>query len=412
MAAEASSQKVNSRAARAASADRIAEQQAVWGRNADELRFALLAWYAEHGRRLPWRESRDAYRIWLSEIMLQQTTVAAVIPYFERFTERYPTVRDLAAASVDDVLRLWEGLGYYSRARNLHRTALRIVAEYNGEFPADLFELQQLPGVGRYTAGAIASFAFDIPAPIVEANTQRLYARLMALEDDIRTTAAVKQLWAFAESIVSRDRPADFNQAVMDLGARVCTVADPDCHSCPLAVHCVAYREQLQDELPRRGAVQQITPVNELTVVIRRGDKVLVRLRGNAERWTAMWDFPRLEVTDQQLAEVPRGVQRTGRGKVVAASLFTADQEPLGDELAEQIQQQCGLLPGVPEESLQRSYSVTRYRVQMLAIACPVSGRLQRSLPNGYCWKSLQELTELPMPRTGRQIVEWLHRRA
>ncbi len=411
MAAGASYRKATGRTARAAAADIIAEQRTVWGRSADDLRSALLEWYALHGRRLPWRESRDAYRIWLSEIMLQQTTVAAVIPYFQRFTQRYPTVRDLAAASVDDVLRLWEGLGYYSRARNLHRTAVRIVTEYNGEFPADSQELQQLPGVGRYTAGAIASFAFGIPAPIVEANTQRLYARLMALEEDIRTTAAVKQLWAFAETIVSPDHPADFNQAVMDLGARVCTVTNPVCHQCPLAAQCAACREQLQQELPRRGAPQEITPLNELTVVLRRGDQVLVRLRGADERWTAMWDFPRLEISEQQLANVPRGVQRTGKGKALAASLFAGDQEPLDENLAERIQQQCGILPGVPEESLKRNYSVTRYRVQMLAIVCAVSGRLKRSLPNGYCWKSLPELTELPMPRTGRQIVEWLQRR-
>src|SRR5437016_2075319 len=167
-------------------------------------RRALGAWYRRHARPLPWRATRDPYRIWISEIMLQQTTVAAVVPYFERFLKRFPTLGSLAAAREQAVLRLWEGLGYYSRARNIHKAARVVANELDGVFPDDVEALQKLPGIGRYTAGAIASFAFDRPAPIVEANTLRLYSRLIGLRDDPRSAAGQKQLWDFAGRIVPR----------------------------------------------------------------------------------------------------------------------------------------------------------------------------------------------------------------
>jgi A/G-specific adenine glycosylase len=167
---------------------------------------ALLDWYRNHGRDLPWRMERDPYRVWLREIMLQQTTVAAVIPYLERFLVRFPTVESLAATEEADVLRLWEGLGYYSRARNLHRAAQRIVSDHGGEFPHEVAALQTLPGIGRYTAGAIASFAFGQPAAIVEANTLRLYSRLLGYDGDPRSSAGQQTLWAFAESLISASR--------------------------------------------------------------------------------------------------------------------------------------------------------------------------------------------------------------
>ncbi len=178
----------------------------VVSRPADIRKFqsAALKWYDRNGRKLPWRSTADPYRIWLSEIMLQQTTVAAVVPYFERFLAAFPSVNDLAAADVDRVLRLWEGLGYYSRARNLHKAAQQICERHAGSFPADVESLNALPGVGRYTAGAIASFAFNLPAPIVEANTERLYARILGLPVDVKSSAGQKSLWSFASRIVPK----------------------------------------------------------------------------------------------------------------------------------------------------------------------------------------------------------------
>src|SRR5690606_10067608 len=187
-----------------------------------------------HGRELPWNDQRDAYRVWVSEIMLQQTTVTAVKPYYERFLARFPDVQALAAASEDEVLRLWEGLGYYSRGRNLRKAAQAIVADHAGRLPADAVELARLPGIGRYTAGAIASFAYGLPEPIVEANTLRLYCRLMGYEGDPRSTAGQRQLWSFAEKILPRKSPGEFNQALMDLGATLCMPVNPNCEACPV----------------------------------------------------------------------------------------------------------------------------------------------------------------------------------
>ncbi len=210
----------------------------------------LLRWYDRAGRDLPWRATRDPYAVWISEVMLQQTTVAAVKPYFERFLERFPDVAALAAADESDVLRLWEGLGYYSRGRNLHRAARVVVEQHDGRFPEDVTTLQSLPGIGRYTAGAIASFAFDVPAPIVEANTVRLYARLTGLDGDPRSTAGQRALWEFAEAIVPAKRAGAFNHALMDLGATVCTINEPRCHDCPVRSCCRAFADGRQAEIP------------------------------------------------------------------------------------------------------------------------------------------------------------------
>lgn len=211
----------------------------------------LLAWYRCHARDLPWRRTTDPYHIWISEIMLQQTTVAAVIPYFERFLAQFPTVAELAAAPENEILRLWEGLGYYSRARNLHRAAKVVTEHYDGCFPQDILSLQALPGIGRYTAGAIASFAFDAAAPIVEANTLRLYSRLLGYDGDPRSKKGQSILWGFAESILPRTKPGRLNQALMELGGSVCLPREPHCESCPVQQHCRAFRDGTQATIPR-----------------------------------------------------------------------------------------------------------------------------------------------------------------
>lgn len=210
----------------------------------------LLAWYAKSGRDLPWRQTRDPYRIWLSEIMLQQTTVVAVIPYYEKFLVAFPNVEALASAPVEAVIELWAGLGYYRRARNLHAAATRVVEEHGGQFPAELGQLQALPGIGRSTAGAILSIAFDLPAPILDGNVRRVLCRLFALQQPPRSAAAEKQLWIWAELLTPTDRPHDYAQAIMDLGATICSPRTPDCSSCPLAGFCQARVLGLEQDLP------------------------------------------------------------------------------------------------------------------------------------------------------------------
>ncbi len=227
----------------------------------------LLAWYRKEGRSLPWRENRDPYRIWLSEIMLQQTTVAAVIPYYERFLQRFPTIERLAAASLDDVIGLWAGLGYYSRARNLHRAAQQIVAG-QGVFPETLEELMALPGVGRSTAGAILSIAFNKPAPILDGNVRRVLVRLFAWREDPRSSRAEKQLWQWAEILTPAEHPHDYAQAIMDLGATICLPRVPICAICPLQELCQALKEGCTDLLPVARKQKKVPVRHQVALLI------------------------------------------------------------------------------------------------------------------------------------------------
>ena len=396
--------KSNTRTNRDAGApDELAEAPSSY---ASALQSLVLDWYNHNGRRLPWRETQDPYRIWLSEIMLQQTTVSAVIPYFQRFIERFPTVATLASAPLEEVLRCWEGLGYYSRARNLHRAAGLIVSEHGGDFPRSTSQLNELPGIGRYTAGAIAAFAWDLPAAILEANTERLYARLTCLEESADSTAGRRQLWAFAESIVPRQRAGDFNQALMDIGSRVCTPTDPHCGDCPLSALCLARQRGLQLELPRRRPRPEITELSELAIVLEHHGKILLRQRSPQERWAGLHDFPRMEADSAIRGMVTcgeslqRGSQRRGR------SLFSAVTEPPPEELAAAVENLAGIRPLTLLATMQTSYTVTRYRVSLLVIRC--QAHENGTAASGYHWFPTQELDDLPMPIAARRIVEWL----
>ncbi len=377
-----------------------------------KLRTAVLKWYDTHQRRLPWRESADAYRIWLSEIMLQQTTIAAVVPYFERFTSKFPDVAALAAADVDDVLRLWEGLGYYSRARNLHKAAQMIVRDLDGQFPPDVESLQKLPGIGRYTAGAICSFAYDQPVPIVEANTERLYARLIALADDVRSTANQRTLWDFAAEIVPNERPGDFNQALMDIGSTICRPKDPDCEHCPLVRCCAAFSNGLQHELPRRKARVAITAVDEICVIVRRKDQYLLRRRTEEERWAGMWDFVRFEIDEAELLQLPfTALEPRAKTKLGnARNLFASAADALPETIQRKVLEQVGVGLGRVIAATEFTYSVTRYRVRLMSFLCDIASARGSKMKDAQ-WFSAAKLAELPLSRTGRQVVEWLEGR-
>ncbi len=238
-------------------------------------RRSLLEWYEEEKRTLPWRSDPDPYKVWISEIMLQQTQVRTVLPYYERFIARFPNVQSLAAASEDEVLGAWAGLGYYARARNLHRAARRIAYEHGGKFPDSLDSLLQLPGIGRYTARAIRSIAFGCPEPVVDGNVQRVISRLFAIGKAVPES----YFWARAESLVSRSRPSEFNQAMMDLGALVCTFRNPACGECPAENFCEARWKGVQNQLPSNRSLPAILKVKLVLLVVRRADKVLVTTR-------------------------------------------------------------------------------------------------------------------------------------
>ncbi len=269
---------------------------------AAEVAARLLAWYGRCGRDLPWRQTRDPYRIWLSEVMLQQTGVATVTPYYERFLQRFADVNELAAATVDEVIELWAGLGYYSRARNLHAAACQLVAEPGGRFPSDLQELMALPGIGRSTAGAILSIAFDKKAPILDGNVRRVLIRLYAVDEPPRAASVEKFLWQRAEELTSAERPHDYAQAIMDLGATVCTPRNPDCQVCPLVSLCQANHLGLAGELPRRQPRKAVPLVRQVALLLERNGEFLVRKRPLQGMLAGLWEFPSREVTDGQPA--------------------------------------------------------------------------------------------------------------
>lgn len=358
-------------------------------------RSALLRWFSRHGRDLPWRRTRDPYHVWISEIMLQQTTVAAVVPYYERFLARFPTVDVLAAAPEQEVLKQWEGLGYYSRARNLHAAGRQIVAEGRGRFPEDAAALQALPGIGRYTAGAIASFAFDRRAPIVEANTLRLYSRLLGFRGDPRSAAGQALLWTFAEDVLPTRAPGRFNQALMELGGTVCTPAEPDCPSCPVRTFCRAFAEGRQAEIPQARQRPEVTEVVEACVAIRKAGRYLVRQRGPAERWSGLWDFPRFELNG-----LAGGIPERGTGEFVPPQVRSF--------LEEGVRSLTGVRVELGRLLTEFQHSVTRFRIRLLCYdAAQRGGRLHRKA-SPLQWVRQSEFAGLPLSTPARKVVHML----
>ena len=253
----------------------------------------LLAWYADHGRDLPWRRTRDPYRLWVAEVMLQQTQVATVIPYYERFLARFPMVEALAAASLDEVLKLWEGLGYYARARRLHAAARQVVGEFGGRLPETVDELLSLPGIGPYTAGAIASIAYGQDAPALDGNVRRVLSRVFAVEQDVMRGVGQRRLWQLAESLLPLGRAGDFNQALMDLGATVCTPRAPSCRLCPLTKNCQARHLGRQEAFPTRRPRRPLPHYDVTAGVVWNGDgRFLIAQRPLDRMLGGLWEFP------------------------------------------------------------------------------------------------------------------------
>jgi A/G-specific adenine glycosylase len=270
---------------------------------AGNFRRALSRWFEKHGRDLPWRHTRDPYMVLVSEVMLQQTQVSAVLPYYNRWLSRFPTVTSLAWAPESQVLHAWEGLGYYARARNLHQAAKLIVQKFGGELPDDSEQLESLPGVGRYTANAVTVFAYNHSRPIVEANTARVLARLFDLRQPIDSAAGRRKLWEIAAQITSARAPRKFQSALMDLGALVCTARNPRCRICPVKKFCRARKPQ---SLPIKSRRARTTALTESHAVITRGDRLL--LQKCRVRWRGMWMLPRTF----PLSGVPIHVSRFG----------------------------------------------------------------------------------------------------
>jgi A/G-specific adenine glycosylase len=288
-------------------------------------RALLLDWYRANRRDLPWRRTRDPYAIWISEAMLQQTRVETVIPYYERFLERFPDVLALASADLDDVLGAWSGLGYYSRARNLKRAAEQLARERGGALPSEAAALRELPGVGRYTAGAIASIAFDRPEPVLDGNVMRVLARLLDLREDVTRPATARRLWQEAAALARGPSPGELNQALMELGATLCTPRAPRCPDCPLARRCRAHRAGDPESLPRKArkpAPRRMEAVAALCV--RRGRALAVR-RPPHGLLGGLWELPGGELAPRERPAA--GLLRALRERV---GLRVARLEPAG----------------------------------------------------------------------------------
>jgi A/G-specific adenine glycosylase len=258
--------------------------------HSEKIQARLLRWFAKNGRDLPWRKTRDPYKIWISEIMLQQTQVATVIPYYQRFLKSFPTVHHLAKSDLSKVLKIWEGLGYYSRARNLHRASKMILNHLNGTIPDQLKDLLNLPGIGKYTAGAILSIAYNKEAPILDGNVRRVLSRLFAVSEDPKKTGRL--LWKISEALIPKGRPNSFNQAIMDLGAMICTPKDPQCHRCPLHRHCRAKASGNAERYPSRVIKKKIPNVEAISAVIVRDGRVLLNQRPPEGLLGGLWEFP------------------------------------------------------------------------------------------------------------------------
>ena len=339
----------------------------------------LKTWFTKNARDLPWRETCDPYAVWVSEIMLQQTQVETVKSYFARFMTELPTVGALADADEERVLRLWEGLGYYRRARQLHKAAKVIVEEHAGKFPTDVESLQKLPGIGRYTAGAIASIAFDERAPILEANTVRLFARLMAVREVPTSTPAQKQLWAFAEAILPKADIGHFNQALMELGALVCTPRAPACDACPVMSLCPTFAQGLQDAIPAAKQKMQFEDVREAAVVIRRNGSVLLRRCCDGERWAGLWDFPRVSITGESNNDA--------------------------DEITAKVAGQIGAPIELGQHLTTLKHGVTRYRITLTCYAGICSAKRFRGNGTEIRWIDVAELSSMPLSTTGRKLA-------
>ncbi len=356
-----------------------------------EVRARLLAWFAAEKRALPWREDRDPYRILVSEVMLVQTTVAAVISYFDRFVREFPDFATLAAADEERVLKAWEGLGYYRRARQLHAAARAIVSEHGGRMPRDPAAVRALPGVGRYMAGAILSQAFDLPEPIVEANSRRVLARLVAEAGDLATAKAQARLWDVAARLVPPRDAGDFNQSLMELGALVCTPRSPKCLICPVASLCEARRLGIEGEIPRAAARAAPRAVVEACAVAVDGGRILMVRRAGPGLWAGFWEFPTIH---------REGPDPAGR----------AVDPPVG--LEEGVERLTGvpISSGKMVQSL--TYGVTRYRVRLDAFAAaagPRRGASAEPVPgpgmSAAAWVPWDRLGELTLSAAGRRIV-------
>ena len=343
----------------------------------EKIQTRLLRWFEKNGRDLPWRKTRDPYAIWVSEIMLQQTQVATVIPYYQRFLKAFPTVHHIAITNLSNVLKVWEGLGYYSRARNLHKTARMIIDYFGGKIPDNLKDLLSLPGIGRSTAGAILSFAHNKEAPILDGNVKRVFSRLFAISG--RKGRRENILWEISESLVPKGRSNPFNQALMDLGSMLCTPKDPQCPRCPLRDLCQGRASGTPESYPPRAFKKPIPHRTAVSAVIEKNKRFLLNRRPPRGLLGGLWEFPNWPMEGEKDSE------RYLKKKI---------KSEMGIEVKSQ--GAIGLF--------KQTYS--HFRLSLHVYHCQAIGG-----KNGGRWFPIRDLSRIPMSRIHRRIAQTLSKK-
>ncbi|MDD5094348.1 MAG: A/G-specific adenine glycosylase [Dehalococcoidia bacterium] len=343
---------------------------------------SLLGWYEANHRDLPWRRTEDPYAIWVSEVMLQQTQVQTVIPYYRRFLERFPSLQSLANAELGDVLKIWEGLGYYARARNFHLAARKVMAEHRGSIPHDAKSFRQLPGVGEYIAAAVGSIAFDRPEAVVDGNVKRVLARLLQIDAPVNASASHKTFRQAADELLDHQNPGDFNQAMMELGAVICTPRNPDCACCPINVQCQSYQRQTENAYPKRIPSKPTPEVHSAVGVVIRNDRILITRRKSEGLLGGLWEFPggKINATESAQAACVREIKEETNLDVEICSHLT-----------------------------QVRHAYTHFRVIMEVFVCTcIAGDVKLNGPVDYRWITLAEIERYPFPRANHKFIPLL----
>ena len=350
----------------------------------DTLQFRrnLLAWFKTHRRQLPWRETNNPYHIWVSEVMLQQTQAKKVVEYYQKFINKFPTLQHLANAKLDDVLKQWEGLGYYARARNLRKAANVLVEKMNGEIPADYASFRELPGVGDYTAAAVQSIAFNRPYAVVDGNVKRVVARLFLIEPPVNHSAAAKLLQTKADSLLDRGQPGRFNQAMMELGSKICRPKSPLCVVCPVNDFCDAFRTARQDEFPVR-VKSKPTPEYHIAVgVIYNGDYVLITQRKAEGLLGGLWEFPGGKVKPDETAEAA---------------------------CVREIREEVNLSVEKVDFLTRVNHAYSHFKIVVDVFRCHYrAGEVVLNGPADYRWIRLEEIDKFPLPRANHKFIPLL----
>jgi len=339
----------------------------------------LLTWYDQYHRDLPWRQTSDPYAIWVSEVMLQQTQVKTVIPYFQRFLEKYPTIQDLAASDLQTVLKIWEGLGYYGRARNMHRAAHIVMQEHHGRFPDTWKHIHSLPGIGDYIAAAVLSIAFNSPYAVVDGNVKRVLARLFRLKTPVNQAKHDNTFKKHADKLLFKPDPGKYNQAMMELGALICTPYSPLCATCPIHSACKAYQSSTVDIFPKRVKTKK-TPLYTIAIgVVLNKDRVLITQRRNDGLLGGLWEFPGGKIKD---------------GETPATACLREIKEETGLEVA------------IRQYLTQVKHAYTHFKIIADVFICDhVSGTVVLKGPVDYQWITLDQITDYPFPKANHKFI-------